>query len=298
MKTNYLNWTELPYAGEKNPPTNPVTPYAGSWPLTYLKRGEDERFLDTKGEKLKLPITHPNLINFEKELRVVRRTLRNLTTNQRDIGIYYGTGVPTKQWTPVIDRIIDSYDVSPTSAARILASVQGAVNDTMIVVWDLKYRFDVARPNQYDQRMKTLLCTPRFPTYPSGHATMSACTATVLSYFFPKESRKLWKIASDNALSRLYAGVHFPSDNNEGLILGKFIGNVVVNHLKQQSDSRLQPIENLSRNFQDTDILPDDYQQFIPYDFPKRCTSLLLNENNYNHKINRNINAPKPYINS
>ncbi|MBP1947153.1 vanadium-dependent haloperoxidase [Virgibacillus litoralis] len=293
METNYLRWSELAYAGEKKPPSEPVTPSAGSWPLTYLQRNNNGRFLDPEGEKLNLPITPPNLINFERELRTVKRTLRNLTSSQRKIGIYYGTGVPTKQWTPVIDRLIDSYNLGPTNAARLIAAVQGAVNDTMIVVWDLKYRWDVARPNQYDQKLRTLLCTPRFPTYPSGHATMSACTAIVLSYFFPKESRKLWKIAEDDAVSRLYAGVHFPSDNNEGIRLGRYIGDVIVKHLKQQN--LLESVDNTYRNYQDADILPDDYQQFIPFDFPESCTSLLLDEKK-SEQIDLNATAPKPLL--
>ncbi|QED46121.1 vanadium-dependent haloperoxidase [Cytobacillus dafuensis] len=278
MRKEYLRWTEIPYAGESKPPNNPVTPLAGSWSLIYLKRDKNGNFLDPNGWKMKLPIKHPNLINFDKELRIVQNTLENLTPTQKNIGIYYGTGVPTKQWTPVIDRLIDTYGVSPLHAGRILAAVQAAINDTMIVVWALKYPWDVARPNQYDQTMRTLLCTPRFPTYPSGHASMSGCTEVVLSYFFPKEASKLRKIADDNALSRLYAGVHFPADNNEGLRLGRYIGTAIVDYLKTQLDSDLKPIDTPYTKFLDADIFPIDYQQFIPFDFPKTCTSLVMGD--------------------
>jgi hypothetical protein len=34
--------------------------------------------------------------------------------NKKEIGIYYGTGVPTKQWTPIIDPLIDTYRVTLT----------------------------------------------------------------------------------------------------------------------------------------------------------------------------------------
>jgi hypothetical protein len=60
LKTDYLHWSEIPYAGEKTRPTNLVTPLAGSWPLVYLKRDKDGNFFDPNGEKLKMPITHPN----------------------------------------------------------------------------------------------------------------------------------------------------------------------------------------------------------------------------------------------
>lgn len=296
MSKKYLRWSEVPYAGEVKRPTNPVTPLAGSWPLVYLKRDRDGNFFNPNGRKMQLPITHPNLIDFNRELLIVQNTLKKLTPNQKKIGIYYGTGVPTKQWTPVIDRLIDTYGVGPTDAARILAAVQGAINDTMIIVWNLKYRWDVARPNQYDQTMRTLLCTPRFPTYPSGHATMSGCTEVVLSFFFPKEAKKLRKIADDNALSRLYAGVHFPADNNEGLKLGRYIGTVIVNHLKTQRNSDLKPIDNPYRDFPNAGIFPDDYQQFIPFDFPKTCTSLVMDEKEPSSGKDKNIHVSKPLL--
>lgn len=296
MNTKYLRWSEVPYAGEAKQTTNPVTPLAGSWPLIYLKRDRNGNFLTPNGRKMKLPITHPNLINFNRELLIVQNTLKTLTPNQKKIGIYYGTGVPTKQWTPVIDRLIDTYGVGPTDAARILAAIQGAVNDTMIIVWNLKYQWDVARPNQYDPKMRTLLYTPRFPTYPSGHATMSGCAQVVLSYFFPKEAKKLREIANDDALSRLYAGVHFPADNDEGLKLGRYIGAVIVNHLKTQRDSDQKSIDQPVKHFLNADIFPDDYNQFIPFDFSNACTSLVLDEKETSTDKNKNIHVPKPLI--
>lgn len=296
MRKNYLRWSGVPYAGEMDPPDDPVTPLAGSWPLVYLKRDADGNFFNSKDTKLKFPLINPNSIDFYKELRTVQRTLRTLTTDQRKIGIYYGSGVPTKQWTPIIDRLVDSYGVGPTEAARILAAVQGAINDTMIIVWDLKYRWDVARPNQYDQTMKTLLCTPRFPAYPSGHATMSGCTEVILSYFFPKEATKLRKVADDDARSRLYAGVHFPSDNNEGLRLGRYIGEVIVKQLKEQDNSDSNPIDNSYRNFRDAKIFPEEYQQFIPFDFDNACISRVMDEKNASRKGDHNSDAPKPFI--
>ncbi|MGM0875046.1 MAG: vanadium-dependent haloperoxidase [Bacillota bacterium] len=296
MRNDYLRWTEIPYAGEETRPTDPVTPLAGSWSLIYLKRDKHGNYLEPSGRKMRLPIKHPSLINFDNELRIVQNTLKELTPHEKEIGIYYGTGVPTKQWTPVIDRLIDTYGVTPTYSARILAAIQAAINDTMIVVWDLKYRWNVARPNQYDQTMKTLLCTPRFPAYPSGHATMSGCTEVVLSYFFPKEAKKLRKIAEDNAISRLYAGVHFPSDNNEGLKLGRYIGRVIVNHLKTQSNHELKPIDHPYRDFRNATIDPDNYRQFIPYDFPKTCASLVMDTENPSSDKDHNFNATKPLL--
>ncbi len=289
MAKKFLRWSKELSAGEIMPPNDPITPSAGSWSLTFLKRNNKGNFLDPSGLKLNLPILNPSRIDFQKELNVVQRTLKNLTPKQEKISVFYGTGVPTKQWTPIIDRLIDTYDVTPVYAARILAAVQMAVNDTMIVVWDLKYKWDVARPNQYDRKLETIICTPRFPTYPSGHASMSGCSEVILSYFFPREATKLRKIAEDDAVSRLYAGVHFPIDNNEGLKLGRFIGNVIVNHLKEQRTNGGKPIDTPYREYRDADLFADDFNQFIPFDFQNECATLLKNQH---QKISQNPHKP------
>ncbi|WP_336989606.1 vanadium-dependent haloperoxidase [Bacillus infantis] len=293
MKENYLRWSEHPYAGERKPPSEGVTPYAGSWPLIFLKRDSDGHFLDPNYKKIVLSIKDPHYIDFHRELKIVQRTLNNLTPQQKKIGIYYGTGVPTKQWTPVIDKLIDTYGVGPTQAARILAVVQGAINDSMVVTWHLKYLWDAARPNQYDQTLETLLCTPRFPAYPSGHAVMSGCAEVMLTYFFPKEAGKIKRISKEDAISRLYAGVHFPSDNDEGLRLGRHIGKVIVSHLKRQSDERGQILDLSDSKYRNANILSEDYQQAIPFDFNERCLSLTRDAD---VGVKKNTEAAKPYL--
>jgi hypothetical protein len=294
MREPYLLWSETPYAGESGAPRNPVTPSAGSWPLLFLKRQHDGDIITPEGKEVERFLKHPNMIDFERELKVVKKTLNTLTETQKKIAVYYGSGVPTKQWTPVIDRLIDTYNVSPTSAAQIQAYVHGAVNDAMVVTWDLKYKWDVARPNQYDQTLETFICTPRFPTYPSGHAVASGCAEAVLSYFFPREARKLNRVAEDDADSRLFGGVHFPSDNSEGLRLGRTIGKAVINHIKRQPgfDPRM-----ISRSYKDANLLPEDYRQFIPYDFPPDCSSLVIGEEDSGRKKPlQNLDAPKPFL--
>lgn len=296
MNEKYLKWDEVPYAGESSPPTNPVEPRAGSWKLTFLRRDWRGNFYSPTGRRLRLPIKNPNEINWDEELKVEQDTLKNTTKETRDIAVYYGTGVPTKQWTPVIDRLIDTYGVSPTRAARILAAVHNAINDTMIVVWFLKFKWNVARPNQYDQKMKTIVCTPRFPAYPSGHATMSGCAEVVLSYFFPGEANKLRELGDINALSRLYGGFHFPADNDEGLELGRYIGNVIVDYLKNQRDSDLEPIDRPYQEYRNTKVDPIDYQQFIPFDFLDNCPSLVMDEFKNNTSTVQNVSKPKLFF--
>lgn len=83
---------------------------------------------------------------------------------------------------------------------------------------------------------------------------MACCAEIILGYFFPPEKPRLQELAEECAeecaVSRLYAGVHFPVDNDEGLRLGRQIGHLAVYVLK-----------------------PPPYKQAIPFKFSQKCQS-------------------------
>ena len=60
-------------------------------------------------------------------------------------------------------------------------------------------------------------------SFPSAHATTSAAAARVLS---PLVGVPLYPLAVAMALSRLYLGVHWPSDTVAGFALGSAVGEV------------------------------------------------------------------------
>lgn len=273
MKANYQLWTNLPYAGETKPPTNPDEPTAGFWPLYFFRLYKSGLVTDLIGNPIVLQIKNPNLIDWQKQLKTVQSTLQNLNQQQIELARYWGTGVASKQWTPVIDRLIDTYGLSAPRAARILAAVNASMNDAFVIVWYLKYKWLVARPNQLDSTLASILCTPRHPTYPSGHATISGCASVVLSYFFPGEKERLKRLAEECALSRLYAGVHFQADDDQGLRLGRQLGRLIVKHLRTQKYLR-KSIDAIELPQKSTELPPPPYEQVIKFEFSAKCESL------------------------
>ena len=121
---------------------------------------------------------------------------------------------------------------------RIYALLGVAVHDAAIAIMDAKYAYWGIRPFQYDSTYHPLIFTPPFPGYPSGHATASSTAATVLQYFFPADAAQFKKIAQECADSRFYAGIHFKSDNETGLELGKKIGEYVVNNWNKREGAK------------------------------------------------------------
>jgi membrane-associated phospholipid phosphatase len=66
--------------------------------------------------------------------------------------------------------------------------------------------------------------TPTGLSFPSAHATSSFAAARAYSRLAPPGP--LYALAGGLALSRLYLGVHWPSDTVAGVVLGTAVGSV------------------------------------------------------------------------
>ncbi len=295
-KHGYELWDELPYAGEEHPPLNPETPYSGSWSTYYVKHNDEGGFSTIDGKPIDLEIRHPNTINWNAQLNKVKRTLAELTKEEEEIAYYWSRGPATKQWTPIADILIDTYGVEAPRAGRILAALQAGINDAFVVAWYLKFKWLVARPNQLDDELVTVICTPRHPSYPSGHAAVAGAAEAILSYFFPAEKRRLRKLAEECAVSRLYAGVHYPIDNDEGLRLGRQIGQIVVNQLQQDYNSEGDPVDIHYRDNRNAKLLPPPYKQAIPFHFDTTCESLVEAQPASDKKQTNTSSKPKLFF--
>ncbi len=145
-------------------------------------------------------------------------------------------------------------DFSQTVAAYALTSI--AFFDAFIRAWEEKFKSNYVRPetiiNKYlDPYWRPYIQTPPFPSYVSGHATNSAAAAETMTYCFGDKvsfmdtslvefgipARKIEsfrKAAEEAAMSRLYGGIHYRFDNEEGLKVGKQVGQLVVSRLRMK----------------------------------------------------------------
>ena len=190
-------------------------------------------------------------------MQYLKQVKANLTEKEIGMAKYFASGVPADDLSRIALTLINTYNVTPPMAARIMSVVSGAMNDAFVVAWYFKYLFNIPRPVQVDPSFQTIVPTPKFPSYPSGHSVSSGTVTTVLSYFFPAETAKLSQLANDASLSRVYGGIHFKCDSREGVKLGIEVGNSIVNYLKQENKCSEYIIDVPCVNYLDAPIIPD-----------------------------------------
>jgi membrane-associated phospholipid phosphatase len=170
-----------------------------------------------------------------------------LSAEQRALADYWhldkGSVTPAGLWNRKVLALLQRASCAPGQDARVLAAANVAMHDALIAAWHVKYRYWTLRPvnairERYDPHFLPYLITPAFPAYVSGHATVSAAAAEVLSHYFPEHAHALRAMAQDVADSRLYGGIHFRSDNEEGLRLGRQVGRVVVQRIERDPDAQ------------------------------------------------------------
>jgi membrane-associated phospholipid phosphatase len=103
---------------------------------------------------------------------------------------------------------------------RVLLTTAGAFAANQAI------KFTVCRHRPRLEGLPPLTDTVSQLSYPSAHATTSFAAARVLSAALP--AAPLYAVAAAMALSRLYLGVHFPSDTLAGAALGGSVGRLAA----------------------------------------------------------------------
>lgn len=179
-------------------------------------------------------------------------SLGNRTAEQTGIALFWadggGTATPPGHWNLIAQDVILDQSLALVDSARTMALLNLGLADAAIVSWDNKYAFDFWRPitairedgAQPDPAWTPLITTPPFSSYTSGHSTFSGAASTILASLFGdnvrfasaqdgnplivREFTSFSQAAAEAADSRLYGGIHFRFDNEDGLIGGQLLG--------------------------------------------------------------------------
>jgi membrane-associated phospholipid phosphatase len=205
--------------------TNPNEPLAGTWRTWVISSGSEFR-----------PAPPPAFDSAQKqqELAEVKNFPRPIPASGANFNTtraaYFWQGNTAKLWNDILTVKLFEYqlDRNPPRAARAYALMSVAAHDGLIACWDAKYTYWAARPNMLDTTIVTLFPNPSHPTYPSAHAMFDGPYSAVLSYLFPRDADYFTAQAQEAGSSRLWAGIHFRSDIEAGLSIGRAVAQKVI----------------------------------------------------------------------
>jgi len=193
---------------------------------------------------------------FYKSADEVYRVSNMATQEQRQFALYWAddpgkTPTPAGHWAFIANDLLKQRKANLALAAETFAQLNMAMSDAFVAGWDSKYKLNVLRPVTYVQLVidsnwvPTLMHTPPFPDYPSGHSVQSSAAATVLDQVFgantafvdnthndrgwgPRSFKSFKAAANEAALSRLYAGIHYRFGVEGGQVQGQCVADKVL----------------------------------------------------------------------
>lgn len=173
-----------------------------------------------------------------------------------------GTFTPPGHWNQIAGNAAKATGMGFQRTIRMFALLNAALCDAGIACWASKYDTDIWRPvtaireadtdsnaaTIADPHWTPLLITPPFPSYVSGHSSFSGAASTVLSRFIGPRFRfedtgdsgqkvntrrftSFAEAAQEAGMSRIYGGIHFRTDNLDGLKLGRSVALQVLRQL-------------------------------------------------------------------
>jgi membrane-associated phospholipid phosphatase len=215
--------------------------------------------------------------NEVKSLGRVDSTTR--TADQTQIALFWkdatGTSYAFGHWNTIAQGVSVERGLDLVADARLFAVLNLATADAIISCWDAKYTYNFWRPvtaiqfagdsdlnpaTESDSTWTPLITTPNFPSYTSAHSTVSGASAGVLTALFgpdyhftvgsegmPGVTRSFASFdaaAAEAGQSRIYGGIHYQFDNQNGLASGHALAQFVVGNFllpvagEDEADSR------------------------------------------------------------
>jgi len=198
---------------------------------------------------MNVPLSADPTSTLYKQALEVKNIGDHLTDEQKAIANWWVdtpglTGAPSGHWISIAAQMVGDLQLKLDRTAEMYAMVGMALGDAFIACWELKYVTPYLRPVTYIQRYinphwQSYIATPAFPTYDSGHSVASAAAAAVLTNLFgeiaftdtthvkegqPARAFTSFIAARDEAAtSRLYGGIHFRMDIENGVQQGQCV---------------------------------------------------------------------------
>jgi hypothetical protein len=181
--------------------------------------------------------------------------------DRTEVARFYAVTEPIPIYNPAARQVSEAQHKTLSQNARIFALLNIAIFDAAIAVFDTKYHYNFWRPltairagdrdknsrTDPDPNWASLVDTPPFPSYPSGHGGFGGAARHVLEEVFGADGHSItlhnplmpgtelrytsWKqITDDIDDARIYGGVHYRFDQEAAARLGRRVGVYILGH--------------------------------------------------------------------
>lgn len=238
----------------------------------YWKKVKTFLIPDKESYKIKMPFVFSNQIdaNFYKINNEVYQKSINLSDTEimiakhwdcnpiqsKNVGhvmLYTFRHTPAAHWLLIVSDIVMNSNFPIQKSVEMYSYLSLAMADATIVTWDMKYQYNLIRPETYinkyiKKEWRPILETPAFPEYPSGHSLLSTAAGPICNYYFGEDYSfvdstqqqfgtpiryyiNFNQAAAEAGTSRFYGGIHYINSIEIGNQIGKRIGMFYVNDI-------------------------------------------------------------------
>jgi hypothetical protein len=176
-------------------------------------------------------------------------TLR--TEDETDACLFAAATSGTYVWNRLAIDLAADHGFELSDNARLLATLNLAMADSVIACWDAKYFYEFWRPvtaiRLEDADWTPLVVTPAHPEYTSGHSSNYGAAATVLAAYFGEDTPFFLESQADPtwvrfypnftaaidevAVARVYAGIHFRTACDDAVATSSEIAAYILENL-------------------------------------------------------------------
>lgn len=266
----YLDPFQLPYNMPPEPycwvPTgstkHPISPYWGK------NRSFIEASVSNTTQFKPTPYsTSPTSQFYRNALEVYNQVKKN-TPKEIEITKYwsddpFNTCTPTGHTFNIMTQLLQETNATLEKSSVAYAKLALAENDAFVACWKVKYQTILIRPVSYiqqyiDPSFETVIGTPPFPAFTSGHSVEIGAGTKIFNEMFTNGSgdynftdysqlrygfsarhfNNFNDMADECANSRFYGGLHYKEDNDIGLAQGRAIGDFVIKNIKWPKNVR------------------------------------------------------------
>ena len=196
--------------------------------------------------------------NEVKEMGSIDSTLR--TEDETDLCQFAAATSGTYVFNRLAIDLAADHGFELSDNARLLATLNLAMADSVIACWDAKYFFELWRPvtairledadgdgNPDDPDWTPLISTPAHPEYTSGHSSNYGAATTVLAAYFGEDTPFFLQSQADPtwvrfypnfsaavaevAVARVYAGIHFRTACDDAVAASSEIAVYIMENL-------------------------------------------------------------------